>query len=177
MADSIPPGQQLDPDRLSFTVALHCAQESLESAEGVLDETPWTDTPFAHTVRASVMPPRRARLSTRKVKSPINRYHDRKDDGRPDTSTPVQHVRILVDAPIGEIEPLVPRTPGISELILSVMHAESATSTWRAPDLLKRLAGATENQVHKCLYRLTRSGVLRRISHGRYELLTARQSC
>lgn len=173
LVDSIPAGQRLDPDRLSFTVALRCAQETVESAEGVLDQTPWTDTAFAHALRAAIMPARRPRLSTRKVKSPINRYHARKDDGRPATSTRVQHVRILVDAPIGEVEPLVIRTPGISERVLSVMRTESAIPAWSAPDLLKRLAGTTENQVHKCLYRLTRSGVLRRISHGTYELLTA----
>ncbi|MHB9863454.1 IS4 family transposase [Streptomyces sp. YIM S03343] len=173
MADSIPAGRPLDPDRLSFTVALRCAQESLESAEGILDQTPWIDTQFAHAVRGAAMPPRRARLSTRKVKSPINRYHDRKDDGRPLTSTPVQHVRILVDAPVGEAEPLVVRIPGIAERILQVIRAEPTVDTWRTPELLKRIAGATENQVHKCLYRLTRSGILRRISHGSYQPLTA----
>ncbi|MER5918476.1 IS4 family transposase, partial [Streptomyces sp. NPDC001982] len=71
MADSIPPGQRLDPDRLSFTTALRYAQESVESAEGVLDETPWSHTPFARAVRNAAMPPRRVRLSTRIVKCPI----------------------------------------------------------------------------------------------------------
>lgn len=104
----------------------------------------------------------------------INRCHDRKNDGRPLTSTPIRHVRILVDAPTGDVEPLVPRTPGIWERILHAMRAEPTVPTWRTPDLLKRLAESTEDQIHKCLYRLTRSGDLRRISHGGYQLLTVR---
>ncbi|MEU0478842.1 IS4 family transposase [Streptosporangium sp. NPDC006013] len=176
MVDSVPAGQRLDPDRLSFTVALRCAQESVGGAEGVLDQTPWTDTAFAYALRAAIMPPRRPRLSTRKVKSPISRYHERKDDGRPTRSTRVRLIRTLVDAPTGEVEPLVIRPPGISERVLNVMRAEPCILAWHAPDLLKRLVGTTENQIHKCLYRLTRSGILRRISHGSYELLTTRRS-
>ncbi|MEU4585861.1 hypothetical protein AB0F92_27850 [Kitasatospora aureofaciens] len=57
-------------------------------------------------VLAGLLPARRPRVSTRKVKSPISRYHDRKDDGRPDSSRTVTGLDITILAP----EPELPAT-------------------------------------------------------------------
>lgn len=43
-----------------------------------------------------LLPPRRQRVSTRKVKSPMSRYSERREDGRPDTSHTVTHLNVTV---------------------------------------------------------------------------------
>jgi hypothetical protein len=59
-----------------------------------------------HRILASLLPPRRPRVSTRKVKSPVSRYNERFDDGRPETSRPVTGLEITVLVPAVEQRPL-----------------------------------------------------------------------
>jgi hypothetical protein len=56
-------------------------------------------------VLAALLPPRRTQVSTRKVKSPVSRYSERLDDGRPDTSRTVTDLDITVLAPAAEEPP------------------------------------------------------------------------
>ncbi|WAX81626.1 IS4 family transposase [Streptomyces sp. KMM 9044] len=81
-----------DPDRTSFTHALTAARAQITLAEGV------TGTPEAiiTAVTDNLLPPRRHRISARKVKSPISRYHSWHGQARPTTSTPVESVEITL---------------------------------------------------------------------------------
>lgn len=94
--DSVPGA---DPDRASFTVALKAAQDQVIKAEGVVTNTVDLIGEIGRTVLANLLDPRRPRVSTRKVKSPISRYHAHHDDGRPTTSTKVVDLDITVEEP------------------------------------------------------------------------------
>ena len=56
-------------------------------------------------ILAGLLPPRRHRVSTRKVKSPMSRYSERHDDGRPDTSRTVTGLDITVLEPAAASPP------------------------------------------------------------------------
>jgi Transposase DDE domain len=81
-----------DPDRAGFTHALTAARTQITLAGGV------TTGPAAITaaVTANLLPPRRHRISARKVKSPISRYHSWHGQARPTSSTAVESVEITL---------------------------------------------------------------------------------
>jgi hypothetical protein len=58
-------------------------------------------------VLADLLPPRRQRVSTRKVESPISRYSERQGDGRPDASRTVTDLDITVLEP-PDPQPVLP---------------------------------------------------------------------
>jgi hypothetical protein len=64
-----------DPDRASFTIALHTARDQITKAAGVIAGTviDLVGTIGRH-VLTSLMPPRRNRVSPRAVKRPLSRY-------------------------------------------------------------------------------------------------------
>ena len=100
MVEAIETRPGLDPDRASFTTALHATQEQLITAQGI-DPT-GNDTTnggqlgaIGHAVLATLLPPRRLRYSNRNVKCTTSRYHAR-DDGRPTHSTDIIAIDITV---------------------------------------------------------------------------------
>ncbi|MFJ4830806.1 hypothetical protein ACIP79_12930 [Streptomyces sp. NPDC088747] len=101
-----------DPDRWCFTVALQTARDQLVQAAAVITDP--ADAArlglIGHRILARLHPPRRQRVSTRKVKSPISRNSTRHDDGRPDTS------RTITGLDINILEPAEshPQLPAIS---------------------------------------------------------------
>ncbi len=74
-----------DPDRASFTIALHTAREQLINAAGVLTDTITTIGAIGRAILAGLCPTRRARISVRRVKSPLSRYA-KQTDGKPTTN-------------------------------------------------------------------------------------------
>ncbi|MFE2672325.1 transposase, partial [Streptomyces mirabilis] len=97
-AESLP---GTDPDRCCFTVALQTARDQVVQAAAVI-----TDPADAgrlgligHRILTRLLPPRRQRVSTRKVKSPMSRYSTRHEDGRPDTSRTITGLDINVLEP------------------------------------------------------------------------------
>ncbi|MFC6082999.1 transposase [Sphaerisporangium aureirubrum] len=87
-----------DPDRACFTTAVQGARDQVILASNVLWEP--ADGPVAVIGRAilgDLLPARRHRVSIRKVKSPISRYHARPcDDDRPLTSQNITSLAIVV---------------------------------------------------------------------------------
>ena len=59
-----------DPDRASFTTAMEAAREELTAARGICPQAPARTCPgvIGRDVLATLLPPRRARCSARKVK-------------------------------------------------------------------------------------------------------------
>ena len=81
-----------DPDRASFTHALTTARTQTTLASGITTDPDTITT----AVTGNLLPPRRHRISARKVKSPISRYHSWHGQARPTTSTPVEHIDITL---------------------------------------------------------------------------------
>jgi hypothetical protein len=87
-----------DPDRASFTTALHTAADTLTAADGVITADTSGQGRIGHAVLATLLPPRRPRVSVRKVKSPLSRWN-KADPYRPARSTPVTALTITVTGP------------------------------------------------------------------------------
>ena len=87
-----------DPDRASFTIALETAKQTLTAAAGVLTTGADLAGRIGRAVLDSLLPPRRPRVSTRKVKSPLSRWN-KADPSRPARSTPVTAMTITVSGP------------------------------------------------------------------------------
>jgi hypothetical protein len=87
-----------NPDRAGFTIALTTAQNLLVKAENIIDDLDPTGQ-IGRAVLADLAPPRRLRVSTRKVKSALSRYN-KADPDRPTRTTTVQTIDIkLTDNP------------------------------------------------------------------------------
>lgn len=86
-----------DPDRASFTTALETAKDLLVNAAIAADDTDLVGR-IGHAVLADLLPPRRARTSVRKVKSPLSRYN-KKDPYRPEPSTPITSITATIADP------------------------------------------------------------------------------
>lgn len=88
----------VNPDRAGFTTALTTAQNLLVKAENIIDDLDPVGQ-IGQAVLADLAPPRRLRVSTRKVKSPLSRYN-KADPDRPARATTVTAIDInLTDSP------------------------------------------------------------------------------
>ncbi|MFF5249991.1 transposase [Streptosporangium sp. NPDC000095] len=97
-AESVP---GTDPDRACFKTAAQAARDQVIIASGVLPADPAAPLDLVGVIGRAVLdgllPPRRPRISVRKVKSPISRYHARPhSDERPLTSQNVTDVLVVV---------------------------------------------------------------------------------
>jgi hypothetical protein len=84
-----------DPDRASFTIALQTAIDTVTAADGVLTSDIPDPGRIGRAVLAGLLPPRRPRVSVRKVKSPLSRWN-KADPHRPAHSTPVTAIAITL---------------------------------------------------------------------------------
>jgi hypothetical protein len=98
ICDAVLTAPGADPDRACFTAAYQGARDSVVLAENIAPEQPELRGRIGGAALAAALPPRRARFSARKVKSPISRYH-RADPDRPLASTTVAAVDIIIRAP------------------------------------------------------------------------------
>jgi len=87
----------IDPDRASFTTALHTAKDLLVASQTISDPTDLVGH-IGRAVLTDLLPPRRPRASVRKVKSPLSRYN-KKDPYRPDRSTPITSLTTTITDP------------------------------------------------------------------------------
>ena len=88
----------VNPDRAAFTTALTTAQNLLVKAENIIDDLDPIGQ-IGQAVLADLAPPRRLRVSTRKVKSALSRYN-KADPDRPTRTTTVTAINInLTDNP------------------------------------------------------------------------------
>ncbi|MFC7642187.1 transposase domain-containing protein [Streptosporangium lutulentum] len=96
MVDAAESRPGTDPDRCGFSIALHTARDLVVQAAGITACGITLVGTIGRRLLANLLPPRRLRVSTRKVTSPISRYNDRLDDGRPDRSRPVTALSIAI---------------------------------------------------------------------------------
>ena len=95
MVDAVESRPGTNPDRASFTTALHTARDLLVHADGIADDTADLVGGIGRAVLDDLHPPRRARTSVRKVKSPLSRYN-KKDPHRPERSTSITALDITI---------------------------------------------------------------------------------
>jgi hypothetical protein len=106
-----------DPDRASFTAALETAKETLTAASGVAGTGAGLTGRIGRAVLNDLLPPRRPRVSVRKVKSPLSRWN-KADPHRPSRSTAVTGMTISLGNPQATSQPATRRercltaTPG-----------------------------------------------------------------
>lgn len=111
MTDATQARPGTDPDRASFTVALREARTQTVLAAGIAPDQPEPVGEIGRAVLANLLPPRRPRISARKVKSPISRYHTFNGQARPAASTPVTAIEITIhDRSTATPEPGTPVT-------------------------------------------------------------------
>jgi len=84
-----------DPDRASFSIALQTAIDTVTAAFGVVTSDIPDPGRIGRAVLAGLLPPRRPRVSVRKVKSPLSRWN-KADPNRPAHSTPVTAIAITL---------------------------------------------------------------------------------
>lgn len=176
-AESVP---GTDPDRASFTVAVEAARDQVVGARDILDSG--IVGGIGRALLAHLLPARRPRISSRKVKAPLSRYA-RTEDGRPLASTDIRSVTITVHA----VRPLTPafvsrrhpyprpsrpvvlRPPSYIERAFAFLRRHPGRP-WSAKELA--LASAVENvdSFRVVVARWAREGLIRRTTAG-YVLL------
>ncbi|WP_338675155.1 hypothetical protein V1460_20840 [Streptomyces sp. SCSIO 30461] len=172
-AESVP---GTDPDRCSFTVALQTARDQVVQAAGIIPEAPGSIGLIGRRVLARLLAPRRHRTSTRKVKSPVSRYSERRDDGRPDRSRTITELTVTVLEPGPEQQPL----PAISRddrhtapaqrrrhRILALLQ-DDPTRLWRPAEIATHFGDITLHTMYRQLSRWADSGLIHKIGPGLY---------
>ncbi|MGI5253907.1 IS4 family transposase [Actinacidiphila glaucinigra] len=158
-----------DPDRCGFTIALQTARDLLVCAEGIFEQGIGE---IGRRVLSALSPARRTRVSTRKVKSPISRYAERKLDGRPDGSKVVTSTTITLLPPPSP-EPALPATTVRENTgsrmarVLAIMQAEPER-LWRSREIAELLGDVTLVATYRQLARWTKRGMIKRVRTGRY---------
>lgn len=147
----------LDPDRAGFTIALNTARDQVVLAvQGDAADLKGT---IGRAVLAHFLPPRRPRVSARKVKSPISRYHAN-TSGRPATSTPISHMDIRLKEP-------PTRPPTLPQRILALLHTAPGHH-WHRNEIARALGIERTDYLRQQLAAGTRHGWIRKIKDATY---------
>ncbi|MFI6361079.1 transposase, partial [Streptomyces sp. NPDC050743] len=176
-AESLP---GTDPDRCGFTIALQTAREQVIHAAGVIADATDPVGTIGRRVLAALLPPRRPRVSTRKVKSPTSRYNERHNDGRPDHSRTVTSLDVSVLEP-SQPQPALPTTSRDDRhtapaqrrrhRILALLE-EDPTRLWRPRDIAAHFGDVTLDTMYRQLSRWAESGLIHKIGPGLYTATT-----
>jgi hypothetical protein len=188
MVEAIETRPDLDPDRASFTTALHAARDQLVTAEGI-DPDPATAVDqlgvIGQAVLATLLPARRLRYSNRNIKCPTSRYHAR-DDGRPALSTGIVAIDIAVHTPpphttppAEALHPFRHRLPAPSQpstlpvptrrqLVTATLLSQPSRD-WHGCELANKLKVKQRNLLTQ-LGQWARLGFIRRTGAGTYAL-------
>lgn len=160
-----------DPDRASFTVATETARDQAVLAAGIApDGPPGLTGEIGRAVLARLLPPRRRRVSARKVKSPASRYAARPpDDDRPLASQDITALEITVHEPHPAPPPApraAPRPAGRLDRLLGLLARDPARQ-WRTREIAAAL-GADGRVLRGQLSAWSRNGLIRRDGRGTY---------
>ncbi|WP_328371445.1 IS4 family transposase [Streptomyces sp. NBC_00445] len=183
MVDAVESLPGTDLDRASFTIALEAARDQVVAAHGVLDEDAGLVGRIGQAVLAHLLPARRPRISSRKVKSPIPRYA-RTDDRLPLNSTKIASITISVHAAQPSTPAFVsrrhpfsptashPRAPQSLPLIdRTIVFLNSHPGRyWNATDLAHALAVNNINSFRVLLSRWAGQGHIAKTGRGTYTL-------
>ncbi len=167
-----------DPDRCCFSITLHTARDQVVQAAAVITDPAGAGHLglIGHRILTRLLPPRRQRVSTRKVKSPMSRYSTRHEDGRPDTS------RTITGLDINILEPpqCRPQLPAVSRddrhtalaerrrhRILGLLE-EDPNRLWRPRDIASHFGDITMETMYRQLSRWAETGLIHKLGPGLY---------
>ncbi|MFE5375786.1 hypothetical protein [Streptomyces mirabilis] len=178
-AESVP---GTDPDRCCFSIALHTARDQVTQATGIVTADTDRDTllgAIGRRIPTGLLPPRRQRVSTRKVKSPMSRYSERREDGRPGTGRTgrtVTHLNVTILEP-ADHSPALPTAsrhdrhaaPAARRRhrILALLQ-EDPTRLWQPRDITAHFGDVTLETMYRQLNRWAASGLIRKLGPGLY---------
>jgi len=180
MVDAAESRPGTDPDRYGFTIALHTARDQVTQAAGIVSDDTEASGVIARRVLAALLPPRRPRVSTRKVRSPISRYSERRDDGRPDRSRTVTALDIGVLEP-PDAQPALPTASRDDRHItpaerrrhrILLLLQEDSTRLWRPRDIAAHFGDITLDTMYRQLSRWADSGLIHKMGPGLYAATT-----
>ena len=176
MLDAVQQRPGTDPDRAAFTVAHQHARDLVIKAEAVVHDPADRLGPLGRAVLGALLPPRRLRVSTRKLKSTHVRYHVRKNDGRPLTSQNVTALEITVvepdlPGPAPDTPPPATPDPGRHRLarVLELMHSDPQRP-WHGAEIAHRLDAENLNALRVQLSKWSHQGHLRKTGPAIYTL-------
>ncbi|MFH9469747.1 hypothetical protein ACH4LT_21100 [Streptomyces clavifer] len=168
----------LEELRCCFTIALQTARDQVVQAAAVITDPADAGRvgQIGHRILARLLPPRRQRVSTRKVKSLMSRYSTRHDDGRPDTSRTVTGLDTSVLEP-REPHPQLPvisrddRNTALADRrrhrILGLLE-EDSTRLWRPRDIASHFGDITMETMYRQLSRWAETGLIHKLGPGLY---------
>jgi hypothetical protein len=164
-----------DPDRCSFTIAMETARDRIVQAVGVITLASTTDIVGAigNRILAQFLPPRRPRISTRKVRSPISRYAERQDDGRPSSSSSVTRLDVTILEPepdlptVSHDDRYTPPADRRRQQVLDLLHADPGRH-WRTRDLARHLGNITLSTMYRQLDRWAANGLITKTGPATY---------
>jgi hypothetical protein len=177
-----------NPDRASFTTALQTARDQLIAAAGILP----TEQPgrpgqpdllgiIGRAVLATLLPPRRARWSTRTVKNATSRYLNR-DDQRPHLPTAIASIEVTIRTPSVDLtwrprlrRPRDPNAGPTRREIITTLMQDDPGRPWRGRELADKLDIKPRNMLTQ-LAEWTRLGFLTRTNAGIYTPPTRRDT-
>jgi Insertion element 4 transposase N-terminal/Transposase DDE domain len=171
-----------NPDRASFTTALQAARDQLIAADGILPaDQPDLLGVIGRAVLDTLLPRRRPRWSTRRVKNATSRYLNR-DDQRPDLPTMIASIQVIVHTPSVDTtwrprlrRPRDPNTAPTRREIITTLMQDDPGRPWRGRELADKLAIKPRNMLTQ-LAEWARLGFLSRIDAGTYKLPTRRDT-
>lgn len=184
MVDAVESVPGTDLDRASFTIAQEAARDQVVAAQGVLDEDAGLVGRIGQAVLANLLPARRPRISSGKVKSPMPRYA-RTDDGRPMNSTKIASITISVHAvqpttpafvsrrhpfPPAAPHARAPQLPPLIDRTMGFLHSQPGRC-WNATDLAHALAVNNINSYRVLLSRWASQGHFAKVGRGTYTLI------
>ncbi|MEU1568758.1 hypothetical protein ABZ504_52230 [Streptomyces mirabilis] len=167
----------VNPDRVSFTVALEAARDQLITAENVLPGTPGPGV-IAEAALAALLPKRRTRISARKVKSALSRYPGNPADARPLTSQNITHLAIAIYAAhpsTPTTDTHTPATPPVSgrqgrrDRTLQLLRTDDQRA-WSLKEIADTLGIAHYRSLCAQLGHWVTDGILSRTGRGLYTL-------
>ncbi|SED58171.1 IS4 family transposase [Streptomyces sp. Ag109_O5-10] len=172
-AESVP---GTDPDRCCFTVALQTARDQVVQAVGIVPDERGCLGLIGRRVLARLLAPRRHRTSTRKVKSPMSRYSERRDDGRPDRSRAITDLAVTVLEP-GPEQPPLPTASRDDRYIAPVQRRrhrvlallqDDPTRLWRPAEIAAHFGDITLHTMYRQLSRWANTGLIHKLGPGLY---------
>ncbi|XNR94547.1 IS4 family transposase [Streptomyces sp. R-74717] len=176
MTEAVESVPGIDPDRASFTVALETARDQVTSTRGILPALDRIDDPglIGHAVLSDLLPPRRARVSARKVKCPMTRYPGNSADPRPAVSQDIVSLDIAVhQAVLPPPEPdRPPVNPGRKTLVLDLLRT-APDRPWRSHEIAQAINCPNIKSLWTQLSTWVKDGMLRRTAKDTYELVSA----
>jgi hypothetical protein len=169
-----------DPDRCSFTVAFQAARDQVVQALGVVPDQSDSVGLIGRRVLDRLLPPRRHRTSTRKVKSPMSRYSERRDDGRPDRSRTITDLAVIVLTPGPEQPPLPTASRDDRHSVpaqrrrhrILTLLQDDPTHLWRVAEIAARFGDIRLDTKYRQLSRWADSGLIHKIGPGLYAATT-----